>query len=159
MRVSNDSINAAPESSNALIPAGLYTVLVESHEDRMTNAGVPYASLTLQVLEGEHKGRKLWDSLFPTHEKEGFRNWSLRRIRHMREAAGMPEGDVETSSLVGKIFTAKVGINKSKDPQWPDKNQVEDYESRDAGASPPASQSRPAPASIDVNPLDEETPF
>lgn len=53
-----------PSSGSGAIPKGDYTVVVEASEVKETSKGTGfYLALTYQVIDGEHKGRKVWQNI------------------------------------------------------------------------------------------------
>lgn len=53
-----------PRNSFDAIPAGKYVALVTESEEKATKAGTgSYIQFTFEILEGDHKGRKLWARL------------------------------------------------------------------------------------------------
>lgn len=53
-----------PRNSFDPIPAGKYKVVMVDSEEKPTKAGNgSYLNLTYEIIEGEYKGRKLWDRL------------------------------------------------------------------------------------------------
>jgi len=59
-----DATDKSPIASFAPLPAGAYKVVIKDFEKKNTKAGTgQYLSLTLEVTEGDHKGRSLWENL------------------------------------------------------------------------------------------------
>jgi hypothetical protein len=59
-----DASNVTPMASFAPLPNGRYVAAVTNSEFKPTKNGTgEYLELTFEVLEGEHKGRKLWARL------------------------------------------------------------------------------------------------
>ncbi len=53
-----------PRSGFEAIPAGKYKVVVTDSEEKPTKKGDgSYIQFTLEIIEGDYKGRKLWDRL------------------------------------------------------------------------------------------------
>ena len=51
------------------VPAGIYILLVVKIGSKAPKSGgTPYLSAELEIMEGEHAGRKLWDAFFLWHE-------------------------------------------------------------------------------------------
>ena len=59
-----DANQVDPSVSLEPIPAGRYTALITDSEFKPTKSGAgKYLQLTLQILDGEHKGRLVWARL------------------------------------------------------------------------------------------------
>jgi hypothetical protein len=53
-----------PATAYEALPAGTYTAIITESEMKSTKRGDgEYLQLTLQIIDGEHSGRKLWDRL------------------------------------------------------------------------------------------------
>jgi hypothetical protein len=111
-----------------LLPDGDYLCEVTDGELRPTKAGTgKYVWLELTVIDGPHKGRKLWDrinvqNLNPKAEAIGRRQYAQLCL-----SAGFKADDkVALAHIGGRLCTARV---KSVGPQgdWPAKNEVKGY--------------------------------
>lgn len=59
-----DASKVEPNAPMTPVPKGDYTVIIESDEVKVTKKGDgKYLKLTMQIIDGEYKGRKLWDQL------------------------------------------------------------------------------------------------
>ena len=59
-----DARDVDPQSNFDPIPAGWYKAMITESELKQTRNGQGnYLQLTLQVLDGQHAGRHLWDRL------------------------------------------------------------------------------------------------
>jgi hypothetical protein len=59
-----DATQVEPAGSFAPIPAGQYPAVITDSEMKPTRSGNgSYLQLTFEILEGEHRGRKLWSRL------------------------------------------------------------------------------------------------
>jgi hypothetical protein len=59
-----DASQVEPSSELAPVPAGKYLAVITDSEMRPTKAGTGhYLQLTFEIIEGEHKGRRLWSRL------------------------------------------------------------------------------------------------
>jgi hypothetical protein len=88
------------------LPEGVYRIAVESAECKPTKAGDgEYLSLVFQVLDGQYKGRKLFD-------KWNYRNKSSAAVAIAKatcsafhKSAGL-DRMLKTNEFAGKIVTA-----------------------------------------------------
>ena len=106
------------------IPAGEYAVVIVESEMKPTKAGDgSYLNLTLEVLEGDYQGRKIWDILCLEHSNQKTVQIAMGRLSAYCRACGKVE--IENSEELHDIqFKVKVGIRK--DEQYGDKNTVKE---------------------------------
>jgi hypothetical protein len=59
-----DATSVEPTTAHELLPAGKYRAQIVESEMRVTRNGMgQFLWLMLDILEGEHKGRKIFDQL------------------------------------------------------------------------------------------------
>lgn len=59
-----DATQIEPQSSFEPLPSGEYQVMIKESEMKPTRDGTgSYLQITLEVIDGNHKGRLLWDRL------------------------------------------------------------------------------------------------
>lgn len=84
------------------IPKGVYRVKILSCILTKSSKGNQMLELELEVVKGDHKGRRLWDYITLTEKSR----WKLSGLVH---ALGLKErGSLNPASLVGKSLTVKV---------------------------------------------------
>lgn len=157
-------VNAAEydeDSSFDLVPAGWYQMFISKAELRPTKSGGSMISVTYDITGPTHQGRKIfgnfnWENANPVAQEIGRKQFA-QQVR----ALGLP-GIQQLEDLINLPFDGKVGIQKSKDPQYEDSNRVTAFAatgSKSGGgvsaqpqqrqvAAPqrPAAPKRPAPA-------------
>jgi hypothetical protein len=132
-----------PASSMEVIAAGKYTAQIVNSEMRGTKDGNgQYLWLEIDILEGEYKGRKLWDRLnLVNGNSEAVRiaNQTLSAICHAVEVMSVHDSE----QLHYKPFTVNVRVR----PAGPDKtgtmrdaqNEIRGYsKANGAGGQRPA---------------------
>ena len=63
-----DATSVEPTTAYELLPAGKYRAQIVESEMRVTKNGMgQFLWLMLDILEGEHKGRKIFDPDFPSN--------------------------------------------------------------------------------------------
>lgn len=63
-----DASQVEPNAGFDPVPAGTYPCVIAASEMRPTKSGDgEYLQLELEIIEGEHRGRKLWDRLLLKH--------------------------------------------------------------------------------------------
>ena len=109
------------------IPAGVYVAQITDSEIKESKAGHEYLALTFEVLDGEFKGRKLWDNLNLSNPNETTKQIAERTLSSIvRSAFGHPAAIRDSSELHNKPLKVRVVIQK--DEQYGDKNQIKGYE-------------------------------
>ena len=58
-----DANTVQPQESFDVLPAGFYPVMITESEMKGTSTGGQMLVLTLEVIEGQFKGRKVWERL------------------------------------------------------------------------------------------------
>lgn len=149
---SNFDVNAAEydeDSSFDLVPAGWYQMFISKAELRPTKSGGSMISVSYDITGPTHQGRKIfgnfnWENANPVAQEIGRKQFA-QQVR----ALGLP-GIQSLDDLINLPFDGKVGIQKSKDPQYEDSNRVTAFAaagSKSGGAQvaqPVAATQRPA---------------
>ena len=139
-----DASRVDPREAFEPLPSGWYTAIVEDSTIKNTKNGAgQYLELTLQVVEGPAKGRKVWDRLNLWHQSDQTREIAQRTLSALARAAGVLHLS-DSSALHGKLVQAKVQFVAETD-RFPAKNEVKGYQGAGA-AAPPAVPAPGAPA-------------
>jgi hypothetical protein len=105
-----------------LMPAGIYDFEVVSAENAISKKGNEMITLKLHVFDSEGAARIIFDYLQEALEY---------KLRHAADACGLIEsyetGYLDAPDFIGKCGKVKIKIDKSKEPQYSDKNVVQDY--------------------------------
>lgn len=139
-----NATTVAPQQSFTPIPAGVYTTAVIDSEVKITGSGGQMAVFTLQVVDGQFAGRKVFARINvrnPSAEAERIGQSQLSALCH---AAGVLQL-VDTAQLHGKVVRARVKIRKDATGQYGDSNEVNGFEAV-GGAQPPSAPAYTAPA-------------
>lgn len=127
-----------PATSYEAIPAGSYTAIISESEMKQTKAGTgSYLQLTLQIIDGEHSGRKLWDRLNLENQNVTAVEIAQRTLSAICHAVGVlePQDSVE---LHDTPLTIKVGTEQDK-MDGSMRNVIKGYSSASGTARTPAS--------------------
>lgn len=62
------------------IPAGTYVGVIADSQSRTSKNGNDYLELTLEITDGPHKGRRLWDRINLWHPKVDVADIAKRRL-------------------------------------------------------------------------------
>lgn len=128
------------------LPKGMYQVMVVESQIKANQAGTgEYISLKLQVIDGEHSGRWIWDNLNVRNASKTAEEIAQRQLQLACLACGITQLNA-TEQLHDVPMLAEIDIDR-KDPT---RNRVLGYASLSAGHSStvaPSAQARPAPTS------------
>lgn len=130
----NFNVGDAPADDFDLLPAGKYSAEITESEVRPSSKGADMLALTLQVTEGEFKGRLLWDYLVHKHPKEQVRKIAERQIAAIMRACGK-ETIEDSSELHGIPMTVTVKVEQPKEGGQYDEpsNRIKKYAPLGAG--------------------------
>jgi hypothetical protein len=130
--------SVAPSQSRELLPPGKYNVQIVASEFKSTKSGTgQYLSLEVDILEGEHAGRKIWTSLNlqnPNPKAVEIAEETLRDICLAQGKLGCD--DSEELHFIPMTATIKI---KPGDDKYGPKNEIGGYKALEQAA-------RPAPA-------------
>ena len=123
-----------PRDSFEPIPAGRYQALIDESEVVSTKSGSgQMLILTWKVLEGEFKGRLVFDRLNIQNQSKMAEEIAQRQLSTLCHAVGVLQ--LKTSEqLHGIPCTIKVVVRKDESGQYADQNEVKDYRSIDGVA-------------------------
>ena len=125
------------------VPDGTYTLMITDSEMADTQKGGQMLKLSMQIVDGAHKGRKIWDNLNLINSNPTAVEIAQRNLGSICKAIGVASV-TESAVLHNKPFKAFVGIEKSD--QYGDRNRVKKYDHRPLGGGvTPAPQVQAAP--------------
>jgi len=113
----NISIDELPDFSNNFepLPVGDYLVAITNSDFKAAKSGKGrYISLTMEVLEGDYKGRKLFYNLNVQHENEKAQMIGQSQLKKVIEAVGKDHISA-TEDLHDIPFYATVKIKEDQD--------------------------------------------
>jgi hypothetical protein len=125
------------------LPAGNYRAIISGTQEKTSKAGARYVELTLEVIDGPHKGSKVWDNLNLWHPNEQPRNIARSTLRSISDAVGVH--CTNTDQLCNRPLTIEVLLEDSNYNGTPTKqNRIKSY-AKDAGPSSQPQQARYQP--------------
>ena len=133
------------------LPAGDYEVVIYDSAMKTTKAQTgQYLALTMEIVEGEHKGRKLWDNLNIINPNEQAQTIANEQLSRICDAVGID--DLQDSEQLHNIpLIASVSIAPAKG-DYPAKNVVKSYSPVAPKTEKPKAQAKPtastAPAGV-----------
>lgn len=141
--------NEAPEMTipkRGPLPPGDYEVIVTRSEIRRTQSGSgEYISLEMQVVDGEHSGRRLWENLNVNNPNKQAEDIAKAALGAICNAVGVTNLE-DTEQLHDIPLVATVVVDK-KDPT---RNRVVGY--APAMSAPPKPAVAPKPAANGARP-------
>ena len=119
------------------VPAGRYiAVIVDSKTKATKNGAGEYLELAFEIVDGQFKGRKVWERLTIKHTNEMTVRIAKGNLSAVCRAVNVmqPRDSVELHNIP---LTIVVGLKKREDT-GDMTNVVKAFEKRDAGAAPRA---------------------
>lgn len=128
----------APRSF-APLPNGEYEMIITKSDVKPTKAGTgQYLELEMQVVSGEHSGRRHWERLNVSNPNKQAEDIAKAALASLCMAVGVTD-IADTADLHDIPFVAAVEIDRKE----PDRNRIVGYSSAEAAPAPAA---KPAPA-------------
>lgn len=138
-----DATTIEPSTGFAPIPTGKYLAVISEDEMKPTrNNNGQYLELTIEIIEGDYKGRKIWARL-------NLENPNMRAIEIARKELSAICRAVnvlqltDTTQLLNIPFVLKVGLKKNKETDEME-NVINGYEAK-ADYTPASAPAAPAP--------------
>lgn len=130
------------------IPNGTYVLqVIESDVVDNKNGDGSILKLTMEVYEGEFKGRKIFENLNIINKSQKAQEIAQSQLSALTKAAGISTVITDSQDLHYQPFEAVVGTEpESPKPGggvYPAKNKITRYEFGQSGA-PPATKAAPA---------------
>jgi len=148
-----DGFNAGaidPAKPRTALPAGKYKCVITSSGEEPTKAMTgTKLKLQMQVIEGQHQGAYIFDSLNLNNPSETAMQIAQRTLSAICHAVGvmMPQ---DSSDLHNKPLLVTVKLESTQ--QYGDQNKVAGYEACDKATAPVAAVAVAAPARSNVPP-------
>lgn len=130
----------APKSDYDPLPKGEYMAIVTESQMKITKAGTgEYLALIMQIIEGKHSGRKIWENLNLHNPNEVAETIARANLKAISEACGFAELD-DTDQLNDIPFILVLDIDRKDSTR----NRVMGYKRAGSGSAPSASSTAPA---------------
>lgn len=124
-----DANQVEPHAALEPLPAGVYVACVSASEMRPTAQGDgSYLNLELTIVEGQYKGRKVWDRLCLNHPKPEAVRFARARLSSLCRAVQVLQPR-DSTQLHNLPLTLKLGLKKRNDTHEM-ANEVRGYESK-----------------------------
>lgn len=130
-----DSTRVEPSTVMETLPAGKYVVEITKSETKETKAkNGSYLELEMTVLDGEYRGRKVWDRLCLVHDNQKTQNIARANLSALCHAVNVlqPKDSVELHGLPF-VINVKIRENESNGEKY---NEVRGYSKRERAVAP-----------------------
>lgn len=143
-----DPSTVPPDDDFDLLPAHECMMQVIESEITKKDNGGETLSATFELLEGEYQSRRFWEYITLKGSDKAV-EFGRRKLGWLANACngGRPIDDSE--ELHFKPFLGKIGVNRSKDPNYKDRNDLRGARPLDSQpAAPAAPANRGAASSV-----------
>ena len=125
-----DARDVDPQSNFDPIPAGWYKAMITESELKQTRNGQGnYLQLTLQVLDGQHAGRHLWERLNLMNPSTAAVEIAQKSLSAICHAIGVLTPR-DSSELHNKALQVKVKV-KAAEGDFEARNEISGYKALD----------------------------
>lgn len=130
-----DASTVAPQASTGPVPAGTYlTQIIESDVAPLKSGKGTGLKLTFEIIDGQQKGRRIWENLNIQHENEETQRIAQSQLSALCHAVNVIKLQ-DTAALHHKPVHIRVVVREAQG-QYQASNNIKGYEA--AGASVPA---------------------
>jgi hypothetical protein len=141
-----DASQVAPQASTGPLPAGVYLAhIVESDVQPLKSGNGEGLKLTFEIIDGQLKGRKVWENLNIRHTSEDTQRIAQSQLSALCHAVNVIKL-MDTAALHFKPVRINVTVREAVG-QYKASNNIKGYEAVGAGISAPATAPTPAPVS------------
>ena len=124
-----------------VLPEGIYEAVITDSRMQTTKSGTgEMLVLTLEVISGEYKGRKLWDRLNLVNPNPTAVALARQTLAHLCLAIGVHQLH-DTIELHNRPLLALVRVRKTPDGEQ--QNEIKGYRPRPARVEPPPRRGEP----------------
>ena len=141
-----DGFNAndfAPTQTYEPIPEGSYKAVITESEEKPTKAGTgSYMQLTVEIIDGQHSGRKLIDRLNLNNPNKVAVDIAQRTLSSICRATGVMT-PTDSQELHDKPMMVKVVIRPAQG-EYSASNEIKSYMVGESIPAQPATSSKPS---------------
>ena len=139
-----DASQIAPQASTGPLPAGVYLAhIVESDVQPLKSGNGEGLKLTFEIIDGQFKGRKVWENLNIRHTSEDTQRIAQSQLSALCHAVNVIKL-MDTAALHFKPVRINVTVREAVG-QYKASNNIKGYEAVGGGISAPATAPTPAP--------------
>jgi hypothetical protein len=140
-----DATTVEPSNGFEPIPAGKYLAVISEDEMKPTrNNNGQYLQLTIEIIEGDYQGRKIWTRLNLENPNMQAVEIARKELSAICRAVNVLQL-TDTTQLLNIPFVLKVGLKKNKDTDEME-NVIKGYEAK-ANYAPVSAPAVAAPQS------------
>lgn len=109
------NVSEVPEDTRfSPLPKGQYKVMIVDDEEKTSSKGHEYIVLTIEVIDGDFKGRKLWENLHLNCGNAVAVNIAMQTCKKIGEAIGNVN-ITDTKQMLDKPFLIEVATKPDDD--------------------------------------------
>ena len=139
-----DASQVAPQQSVGPLPAGTYLAhITESDVQPLKSGNGEGLKLTFEIIDGQFKGRKVWENLNIRHTSEDTQRIAQSQLSALCHAVNVIKL-MDTAALHIKPVRINVTVREAVG-QYKASNNIKGYEAAGGGISAPATAPTPAP--------------
>jgi len=139
-----DASQVAPQQATGPLPAGTYLAhITESDVQPLKSGNGEGLKLTFEVIEGQFKGRKVYENLNIRHTSEDTQRIAQSQLSALCHAVNVIKL-MDTAALHFKPVRINVTVREAVG-QYKASNNIKGYEAAGGGISAPATAPTPAP--------------
>ena len=139
-----DASQVVPQQSTGPLPAGTYLAhITESDVQPLKSGNGEGLKLTFEVIDGQFKGRKVYENLNIRHTNEDTQRIAQSQLSALCHAVNVIKL-MDTSALHFKPVRISVTVREAVG-QYKASNNIKGYEAAGGGISAPAIAPTPAP--------------
>ena len=139
-----DASQVAPQQSVGPLPAGTYLAhIVESDVQPLKSGNGEGLKLTVEIIDGQFKGRKVYENLNIRHTSEDTQRIAQSQLSALCHAVNVIKL-MDTAALHFKPVRINVTVREAVG-QYKASNNIKGYEAAGGGISAPAPAPTPAP--------------
>lgn len=139
--------NEVPESEFSALPEGDYVVVITASEKKLNKEGTShYLETVFEVIDGDYKGRKIWERYNLWHSKPTVANISRRDVKKISQCCGFTVQPNDSAELhnIPLILRLTVYLDDYQGKKE-EKNKVSDYLPASAGVQKQPNAMAPTP--------------
>ena len=150
-----DASQVAPQQATGPLPAGTYLAHITESDIRDLSSGNGKGlKLTFEIIDGQFKGRKVWENLNIQHTNEDTQRISQSQLSALCHAVNVIKL-LDTAALHFKPVRINVTVREAQG-QYKASNNIKGYEAVGAVAAPAAAYTPPPVAETPAWPTAEQ---
>ena len=151
-----DASTVAPQQATGPLPAGTYLAhITESDVQPLKSGNGEGLKLTFEIIDGQFKGRKVWENLNIRHTSEDTQRIAQSQLSALCHAVNVIKL-MDTAALHFKPVRINVTVREAVG-QYKASNNIKGYEAAGGGISAPAAApTAPTPAETPAWPTAEQ---